>query len=74
MSIATSPVGLQALLDRTPVPLFFVSPGQINVQLPSNLVGGSHTLTLHLEGKPEASEKSQWRATHRVCSRGGNGE
>jgi uncharacterized protein (TIGR03437 family) len=38
------------------VPLFFVSPGQINVQLPSNLVDGAHTLTVHLEGKPEASE------------------
>ncbi len=38
------------------VPLFFVSPGQINVQLPSNLVDGKHTLTVHLEGKPEASE------------------
>jgi uncharacterized protein (TIGR03437 family) len=38
------------------VPLFFVSPGQINVQLPSNLVDGKHTLTVHLDGKPEASE------------------
>ncbi len=38
------------------VPLFFVSPGQINVQLPSNLVDGQHILTVHLEGKPDASE------------------
>jgi len=38
------------------LPLFFVSPGQINVQLPSNLVDGEHTLTVHFEGKPEASE------------------
>ncbi len=38
------------------VPLFFVSPGQINVQLPSNLVDGAHTLTVHVEGKPEAKE------------------
>lgn len=38
------------------VPLFFVSPGQINVQLPSNLVDGAHTLSVHLDGKPDASE------------------
>ena len=38
------------------VPLFFVSPGQINVQLPSNLVDGDHTLSVHMEGKPDASE------------------
>jgi len=37
------------------VPLFFVSPGQINVQLPSNL-DGAHTLTVHRQGKPEASQ------------------
>jgi uncharacterized protein (TIGR03437 family) len=38
------------------LPLFFVSPGQINVQLPSNLQAGRHTLTVQVEGKPDASE------------------
>jgi len=38
------------------LPLFFVSPGQINVQLPSNMPNGRHTLTVQVEGKPDASE------------------
>ena len=38
------------------LPLFFVSPGQINVQLPSNMPDGRHTLTVQMEGKPDASE------------------
>jgi len=37
------------------VPLFFVSPGQINVQLPSNLPTGEHFLTVHMDGKPDAT-------------------
>ena len=37
------------------VPLFFVSPGQINIQLPSNLATGDHFLTVHVEGKPDAT-------------------
>ncbi len=37
------------------VPLFFVSTGQINVQLPSNLSVGDHTLTVHIDGKPDAT-------------------
>jgi uncharacterized protein (TIGR03437 family) len=36
-------------------PLFFVSPGQINIQLPSNLPIGDHFLTVQIEGKPDAS-------------------
>lgn len=37
------------------VPLFFVSPGQINIQLPSNMPDGAHTLTVHIDGKPDAT-------------------
>ena len=37
------------------LPLFFVSPGQINVQLPSDLPEGPRTLTVRWEGKPEVS-------------------
>jgi len=37
------------------VPLFFVSPGQINIQLPSNLSIGEHFLTVHIDGKPDAT-------------------
>jgi uncharacterized protein (TIGR03437 family) len=62
--LATAPAGkLPHTLEHVTVrvggqvvPLFFVSPGQINVQLPSNLVDGKHTLTVHVDGKPEASE------------------
>lgn len=38
------------------LPLFFVSPGQINAQLPSNLPAGYHTLEVHIDGKPDASQ------------------
>jgi uncharacterized protein (TIGR03437 family) len=37
------------------LPLFFVSPGQINVQLPSSVPEGKQTLTVHVKGKPDAS-------------------
>jgi len=37
------------------VPLFFVSPQQINFQLPSNLSLGEHYLTVHVDGKPDAT-------------------
>lgn len=37
------------------VPLFFVSPSQINLQLPSNLAAGDNKLAVQVEGKPEAT-------------------
>ena len=40
------------LADRL-LPLFFVSPDQINLQLPSDLGEGSKTLIVRWEGKPE---------------------
>jgi uncharacterized protein (TIGR03437 family) len=38
------------------LPLFFVSPGQINAQLPSNLPAGYQNLVVHIDGKPDASQ------------------
>lgn len=37
------------------LPLFFVSPEQINVQLPPDLSEGANRITVRLEGKPEIS-------------------
>ena len=51
----------QSLVDVTVrigtrlLPLLFVSPGQINAQLPSDLAEGTYTLTVRWEGQPEVS-------------------
>jgi len=37
------------------LPLLFVSPDQINAQLPTDLPDGVYTLTVHWEGKPDVS-------------------
>jgi uncharacterized protein (TIGR03437 family) len=37
------------------LPLLFVSPEQINAQLPPDLADGVYTLTVHWEGKPDVS-------------------
>lgn len=39
--------------DGRILPLYFVSPEQVNAQLPSDLPEGPHTLVLRWEGKPE---------------------
>ncbi len=59
---SSSPSRLAKTLDGVSVraggqllPLFFVSPGQINAQLASNLPVGQHTLTVQVEGKPDAN-------------------
>ena len=41
------------------LPLLFVSPGQINAELPSDLAEGSYTLTVRWEGKPDVSADFQ---------------
>src|SRR6185295_8445827 len=41
------------------LPLLFVSPGQINAQLPSDLAEGSYALTVRWEGKPDVSASFQ---------------
>jgi uncharacterized protein (TIGR03437 family) len=42
-------------VDDAFLPLIFVSPGQINAQLPSATSLGTHTVVVHWEGKPETS-------------------
>lgn len=37
------------------LPLLFVSPGQINAQLPNELVDGSYTLSVQQRGQPDVS-------------------
>ena len=38
------------------LPLVFVSPEQINAQIPSDLSDGVYTLTLHIDGSPDVSQ------------------
>jgi uncharacterized protein (TIGR03437 family) len=42
-------------VDDTFLPLLFVSPGQINAQLPAGTAPGAHKLTVRWEGRPETS-------------------
>ena len=44
-------------VEGTFLPLIFVSPGQINAQLPAVLSEGPHQITVRWEGKPETSAK-----------------
>ena len=53
--LATSLDNVTVKAGGQAVPLFFVSPGQINFQLPSNLPTGTHFLTVQVEGKPDAT-------------------
>lgn len=47
--------GVTARIGDLLAPLFFVSPGQVNLQLPSALAAGSYTLTISVQGLPDAS-------------------
>jgi uncharacterized protein (TIGR03437 family) len=47
--------GVTVTIGDRLLPLFFVSPGQINVQLPSDLAAGDQTLVVHAEGQPDAT-------------------
>jgi uncharacterized protein (TIGR03437 family) len=47
--------GVTALIGNLLAPLFFVSPGQINLQLPSELAPGPYTLTISVQGLPNVS-------------------
>jgi uncharacterized protein (TIGR03437 family) len=48
--------GVTVQVDTTHyLPLFFVSPGQINAQLSSDLADGEHTLTVHQDRQPDVS-------------------
>ncbi len=47
--------GVTVAIGPRMLPLFFVSPGQINAQLPSDLAAGDQTLVVHAEGQPDAT-------------------
>jgi uncharacterized protein (TIGR03437 family) len=48
--------GVTARIGDRLAPLFFVSPGLINLQLPSGLDPGPYTLTVSAQGLPDVSE------------------
>ena len=43
--------GVQVMIDSVPAPLYFVSPGQVNLLLPAELKEGSHRLHLSIDGR-----------------------
>jgi uncharacterized protein (TIGR03437 family) len=45
--------GVTVWIGEELAPLFFVSPEQINAQLPSDLAEGNQTLTIRSDGKPD---------------------
>lgn len=47
--------GVTVTVGEQMLPLIFVSPGQINAQLPSSLAPGQYTLTVHSPGDPDAT-------------------
>jgi uncharacterized protein (TIGR03437 family) len=47
--------GVTVRADDTFLPLVFVSPSQINAQLPSTIAEGPHKIFVRWEGKPETS-------------------
>jgi uncharacterized protein (TIGR03437 family) len=52
--LAQTLAGITVTAGDQLLPLLFVSPGQINAQLPSDLAEGDQTLTVHAEGQPDA--------------------
>jgi uncharacterized protein (TIGR03437 family) len=55
--LAQSIAGVTATVNGRLLPLFSVSPAQVNAQLPSDFTEGSYTLTVHQSGKKDASVK-----------------
>lgn len=51
--LAQTLAGVTVRADDTFLPLIFVSPGQINAQLPSAMTEGTHQIIVRWEGKPE---------------------
>jgi uncharacterized protein (TIGR03437 family) len=47
--------GTVVTLANSILPLFFVSPGQINAELPADLTLGAQTLTVSAQGQPNAT-------------------
>jgi len=52
--LPTSLGGATVMVDSTPMPLLYVSPTQINGQLPSNLAAGAHSLKVVVTGGVES--------------------
>lgn len=52
--LAQTLAGVTVTIGEQMLPLIFVSPGQINAQLPSNLAPGQYTLTVQSPGQPNA--------------------
>jgi uncharacterized protein (TIGR03437 family) len=55
--LAQTLAGVTLRLDERLLPLVFVSPAQINAQLPSDLEEGDRTLIVRWEGQPEATAR-----------------
>jgi len=53
--LAQTLAGVTVTVDDRLLPLLFVSPGQINAQLPSDIAEGPQTLSVHSEGQPDIS-------------------
>ena len=53
--LAQTLAGVSVMVGNRVLPLLFVSPGQINAQLPSGLPDGEQTLTVHSVGQPDAT-------------------
>ena len=49
--------GLTVAVSGRLLPLFFVSPGQINAQLPADMALGDTVVTISAEGEPDATAK-----------------
>jgi uncharacterized protein (TIGR03437 family) len=47
--------GVTVSVNDTFLPLIFVSPQQINAQMASSIMPGTHTLTVRVQGRPETS-------------------
>jgi uncharacterized protein (TIGR03437 family) len=53
--LAQSIAGVSVTVNDLILPLLFVSSGQINAQVPSELPDGHYTLVVHSDGQPEIS-------------------
>jgi len=51
--LSQSIAGVSVTVNNMILPLLFVSPQQINAQLPSSLANGSYTLEVHNTGQPD---------------------
>ena len=70
--LAQSLQGVTALLDDNFLPLVFVSPGQINAQLPSGLEPGPRRLSIRWAGKEAAATVNVVRNAPGLFSAGGD--